>query len=819
MILSTTNDCVLTEAQWSQVRALFDTLVDLSPAGRTSRLNAPNLDSAVVHELHSLLAADRPGLLDGALPILGDLDDSAEYASLDTGATVGGFCIDRLIGRGGMGEVYLAHRDSADFSQAVALKMLRPEAVARAELFGAERRLLARLEHPGIARLIDGGIAPDHRPFMAMEYVEGRDVVLWCAEHKADLGTRLRLFLEVCDAVAYAHAQLVVHRDIKPANILVDGAGRVRLLDFGVARLVDLSSENRTMTQLLLTPDYAAPEQFEGSAPAVAADVYSLGAVLFELVAGRGPWKFDAASMPTVMRRLLHDDPPYPSKVATGTGVPSPQIAGDLDAIVLKAMRRNPQDRYPTANALSDDVRRHLAIKPVRARAGAASYVFRRFLRRNRWASAATAAGLFALLVGAGGVAWQSRQTRVERDIALAQAERAEAINQAVLTMFRDASDIGIASTSNARELIASTANRVVNALDPGSAKSSAVIGALADLYVLTENLDGSQKLLETALARGFGRRDPIGAAELKLKLAAPYASKFRNREARALLADADRIWRTNPARFRVERVDAVGVEAMMLRQEGKRAQGIALLQQNMPDAEVALADNGRDLATRYANLTLHMMEAGRLDEADALLRRSDAKLASTGQGNSPAALQLLQLRGGVVARRGDIKTAAEIFARSAALRRSLYGPSTGLAADLMQYARSLNKLDRPADALAALDEAQPMALKYAGAQSVPALMIDVSRVEALIKLGRLGEAQRIMSGVTPRMIASGPDGLMNGLRLQVDAKLALAQNEIRRASSSLANAETIFRKIGPPAAVFAKGVAPLREQIRAAGR
>ena len=809
----------LTGVEWAQVRTLFDKLVDLSPATREARLSETGLDPIVAAELRSLLAARRSGILDGSSPTLASEEPLPGYASLESGTVVGAFRIDRLIGRGGMGEVYIAHRDTADFVQSVALKVLRPEAAERADLFDAERRLLAGLEHPGIARLIDGGIAPDGRPYMAVEYVEGRNVSQWCDEEGVDLQTRLRLFLELCDAVVYAHGRLVVHRDIKPANILVDQSGRARLLDFGVAKLLDAAALDQTMTQALLTPDYAAPEQFEGAAPTVATDIYSLGAVLFELLTGRRPWQFEESALPTALRRLLHDDPPRPSEVAGVPTIPAAKIVGDLDAIVLKAMRRAPDARYPTANALAEDIRLYLAFKPVHARVGATSYTFRRFVRRHRWASLATAIGLLVLLVGAGGILWQSRQTRIERDIAIAQAERSEAVNQAVLTMFRDAGDTGTASSANARDLIATTASRLVNSLDPASPKSSAVIGALSDLYVMTENLEGSQKLLEAALSRGIGRNDPIGMAQLKLKLAPTYAAAHRAREARALLAGAEAVWDTDPDRFRVERVETVGVEAMMLRQEGKYAEGIALLQRNMPDAERALASNGRDLATRYANLAVHLIEAGRIDEAKALLKRSEAKVASTGQQNSPAALQLLQLRGVVAARLGDVTAAAATFGRAAAIRRSLYGPSAGLASDLMQYARALNKLGKPADALVALDEAQPMAIKYAGTQALPTLMVGMSRAEALVKLGRLDDAQEQLKAVTPAMIAAGPEGLLDGARLEVDAELAIAQRDFVRARTSLDHAEVIFQKVGPPAAVFAKGVAPLRQRISAASK
>lgn len=809
----------LTGAEWTQVRALFDTLIDLPPATREARLKTAELDPFIAAELRSLLAADRPGVLDGAPPTLEAVEPLPEYASLASGTIVGGFRIDRLIGRGGMGEVYLAHRESADFEQRVALKMLRPEAVGHSQLFDAERRLLAGLEHPGIARLIDGGIAPDGRPYMALEYVEGREITAWCAEQRAGLATRLKLFLELCDAVGYAHARLVVHRDIKPSNILVDEEGRARLLDFGVARLIDTAALDRTMTQALLTPDYAAPEQFGGGEPTVAADIYALGAVLFELLTARRPFGLDGAPLPTVLRRLLHDDPPLPSRVASDVNVPAARIAGDLDAIVLKAMRRAPAERYSSAAALAEDVQRHLGFRPVRAREGSTGYAFRRFLRRNRWAAAATAAGLAALLVGAGGIAWQARETRVERDIARAEAERSEAVNQAMMLMFREAADQGRAESVTARELIDTTAKRLAASLDPAAAESADVVGALSDLYVTMEDVKGSQALLEAALARGIGRGDPIGAARLKLKLAATLGATRRFAEARRLLASADRVWQTDPERFRVERVQATGTEAYMLRLDGKRQEGIALLLRNMPDAERAYAGNSRDLATRYANLVTHLVEANRLDEAEALIRRGDAMLVRSDLTRSPAALTLMQMRGSIASRRDDLAGAEAIFRRTVATRRELYGRSVGLAVDLLQHARSLIQLGRPAEALVRLDEAEPMAIEYFGAGTQPVLMTGLSRAEALAALGRLDEADRAVGKVAPGLREHGSESLLNGALFRTQALLALERGDLAASSAALNSAEAIFRKIGPAAAGLASGVEPLRKKILAAGQ
>ena len=242
-------------SEWSHIQSLFAELIDLDPAAQDGRLAAE--DDFIAGQLRSLLAASRhSGILDGAAPSSFETAPRRAYSSLAEGAIIGGFTIDHLIGRGGMGEVYAAHRSDRMFDQQVAIKLLRPEAAAHSELFDRERRLLAGLEHPGIARLIDGGVTPDGRPYMAMEYVTGEPIDAWCRTHDADLATRLRLFCDVCEAVAYAHGHLIVHRDLKPSNILVDGDGRARLLDFGIARLVEIEGESEALTTIaLMTPD------------------------------------------------------------------------------------------------------------------------------------------------------------------------------------------------------------------------------------------------------------------------------------------------------------------------------------------------------------------------------------------------------------------------------------------------------------------------------------------------------------------------------------------------------------------------------------
>ncbi len=377
----------------------------------------------------------------------------------------------------------------------------------------------------------------------------------------------------------------------------------------------------------------------------------------------------------------------------------------------MKALRREPGQRYSSVEALAADIRRFQAYLPVEARAGALGYRVRRFLRRNRWSVAAVSLIVAALLAGAIGVAWQAQRAAAERDAAMAQAERVEAVNQAMMLMFREASDRGQADSITARALIDSTASRLAASLDPDDGKSAAIVAALSDLYVLTENLPASQALLERAFARGIGWNDIAGTSRLKLKLAQAYGATRRFDEARRLLREAEAVWVTAPDRYRVERVEAASAEAYMLRLEGKADEGIALLMETMPEAEQAYATNSRDLATRTANLATHLVMANRITEAERVINRAETLLSRSDAMQSPAGLTLEKLRASILARRGDIREAEALFRKVASTRRELYGASFSLAVDLLQHGRMLNQLGRPAEALKVVNEARSMAI------------------------------------------------------------------------------------------------------------
>lgn len=436
--------------RWNRIDALFHAACEHEPAARDAFLTeACAGDAALLQEVRALLDADitesqriTKALVGATLELVVEGEQ--------VGRTAGPYRLVRELGQGGMGAVYLAERTDGQFEQQVALKLIRvgmgtAEVQAR---FRMERQILARLQHPGIARLLDGGVTSDGQPFFAMEFVEGERIDAYCERHRLPIVERLALFGAVCDAVAYAHANLVVHRDLKPDNILVTAEGKVRLLDFGIAKVVaddtDITIGLTTVGSRAMTPAYASPEQVLGEQVGTASDVYSLGVLLYELICGSRPYNLKALSPVEMQRAVCQVDPPRPSSrvaesmergtappLATGASLEATdvrrlerQVEGDLDVIAMKALRKEPERRYATVAALLDDIRRHLQGDPVQARPDTMRYRWRTRLRRHRpvWLTAA-ATVILTLTVAAIYV----QGVRRERDRARAAATAAEA--------------------------------------------------------------------------------------------------------------------------------------------------------------------------------------------------------------------------------------------------------------------------------------------------------------------------------------------------------------------------------------------------------
>ena len=335
------------QAAWQHINELWDELLNLPDGERDNRLQQFDCDEATRGELRKLLTATRKSAAFLEHTPAPRTHAAVVAETLSAGSVIDKYRIDALIARGGMGEVYRAQRADGHFEKPVAFKLAHREMAFDGRRFHNERQILANLEHPGIARLIDGGLTEQGLPYMVMELIDGEDILSYCDRHRLGLEQRLALFGQVCAAVGFAHRHLVVHRDLKPSNIMVTADGTVKLLDFGIAKLLgaDPTAEGQP-TLSLMTPDYAAPEQLEGKAPTTATDVYALGVLLFHMLSGRAPWNLRELPLPAALQRLLHTAPKSLSEAARDnpdTPVPEKLLRGDLDAVVAKALRPEPE--------------------------------------------------------------------------------------------------------------------------------------------------------------------------------------------------------------------------------------------------------------------------------------------------------------------------------------------------------------------------------------------------------------------------------------------------------------------------------------------
>ena len=796
------------ERLWNEISQVFDRLEPLDEPARDQGL--ARLDPEVATRVRALLdGSSRRGILDGRLP-----EGTAEPAigTLAVGTTIGDFTLQRFLGRGGMGEVYLATRSQAGFDQRVALKILRIDAVPNTALFARERRLLAQLEHPSIARLIDGGVTPEGRPWMAMAFVEGLPIDRWCADHRASLADRLRLFGEIGDAVAFAHANLIVHRDLKPGNILVDAQGRAMLLDFGIAKLIGDGSEATLATGALMTPEYAAPEQLEQAPVTIATDIHALGLLLCELLTGATPWRGVGGSLPTIVRRILREDPVPPSRIASAASpISAARLRGDLDAIVLKALRRNPVDRYATVSEMLDDLDRYRGTRPVKARSGSRRYRLGRYLRRNRWGVAAVAAIVLVLVLGAGGIALQAHRTAIERDNAIAEAKRSDAIVQTLTLMVAQA---GASSDLTLKQTLDQSAQRMLATLDR-SARSGAAVAALSDLYVNVQDAKGSHDLLTTALAKGIGGDDPVVTAQLKANLADAAMATGAKDDTVVLLDQAEKVLATDPARNAAALQQIVTTRAGLARRARDYDTAIALLKDSLPTAERAFAANDSALLTRYNNLLVYLIEANRLSEAGPIFERANRVLSQPGQRATIQALGIDQLRGAWQLRQGNPAAAEQIAASVVARRRRLFGETPGLATDLAQLAKAQLAERKYIEARAALYEARPLAMKYLGPQALPVIVIDLSLVQVLAELGDTDAAEQQLAQDRAVLAALPPTPLTPQLAL-TEAILAIKQGHKADAAAASGKAAAAFAAMGPAGAYGVQPLAKINARIAA---
>jgi len=690
----------------NQALKLFDTLVELSGAEREPRLLAlAQSDPELAQELQRLLAADaaESGLLDHGIKTVANtvfnalLVDQFALNALCAGAAIGGFTLLRPLGEGGMGEVWLAERRLAqaqgDFIQRVALKLLKRgmDSDALVRRFVQERKILAELNHPHIARFVDGGVSTDGRLYYAMEFVEGVSIQEYVRRNKLDVRACVQLMSAVCDAVAHAQAHLVVHRDLKPSNILVDENAQPRVLDFGIAKLLDSSDPQQTATELrAMTPVYAAPEQILGEPISTATDVYALGVILYQLLTETLPHQRSGAliSLAQEVRKETIQRPSTALRRSTAkTGEKTTsieqaraarEIAGDLDTVLLMALRQEPARRYANAAALGSDLRAWLADMPVAAQVDTHSYRVRTFVRRNRGFVVSISAVILALIAGFSAAVWQAQIARAQ----LARAEqatlRANVVRDFFVARLEDAKPGVNNSLTMSDWMLASIPKIDSELLDAPEAQAEIGVSFAKGLSMLGRHAEAITTL-DTALLR-IGQlkyEDRTRVAAEALQLRGSNHLKLGNyreseRDLRQSLVFFDQVpgqgIKVRQGRLRVG-TTLVGLSNSL----GRTREALAIAQGNLREKIALLGADAAALAVDYNNVGAMLNALGRYPEARIAFARS-LKLLETSGADSRGRAHVIEALVGLEADQGNLEQARIQLDLAKALRTAQFG-------------------------------------------------------------------------------------------------------------------------------------------------
>ncbi len=778
---------------WERLSPLLDHLLDLDDAtarqaflrdlGRTTPDVAAHLEALLV--AHDRAAAS--GFLAGA-----PAHPGPPVAGALAGMTVGAYTLERPLGMGGMGTVWLGRRSDGQFTGTVAVKLVNLAMIdARtADRFAHEASVLARLTHPNIARLYDAGVTALGQPYLVLEFVEGQRIDHHADARRLDVRQRLDLFLQVADAVAHAHANLIVHRDLKPSNILVDAGGRVKLLDFGIAKLVGDGHDATATRGGALTPEYAAPEQVSGGAITTATDVYALGVLLFRLLIGQHPTAQGARTPVEYLRAL--DAPADRLTVAlsraeargeaeaiAGTrGTTAARLrrlcGGDLETVTAMALRHDPAARYANVVALADDVRRYLRRRAVSAVPDSPWYRLRLLVARRRVESTAVAVAAVAALAGGASAVWQAREAAAERDFAVRQMQRAQAMNDLNEFVLTDAAPLGhsfTAGTVLARaEAIAMKQQRGDVALQIDT------LITIGRQYASQDESDHSRRVMERAYSLSRGVSD----VSLRSKAACGYASTIADdgsyAQAKEMATDALRALPAG-AQYVLDRVFCQTLLGHIERTGPTPAVAVDLLRQ----AHDELNASGLGSPLLHLSVMMQLAEsnraAGRTREAARGFAEAYELLLGLGRGDTETAGTLLNNWGLTMLDLGQPREAERVFRRAVAIASADGSESSVSPMLLTNLARPLMDLGRYREAADLADRAASLA-SDAGYTIVynQGLLL---RASAYRMLGDLGRAKELLDDFAERARRDLPPGHMAHDILVIDrGRLAAAAGD-----------------------------------------
>ena len=713
--------------QWDVIATLFEQAVELSASDRDDFLVHHCLDTRVRREVDRMLRAHeratgflRESAAEASAELIGN-----EIPFEEVPESIGPYRLVREIARGGMGVVFLAERRDGEFDQQVAVKVLQGGSHASEvrQRFIAERQILASLEHENIARIYDGGLLDDGRPYFVMEFVDGLPIDGFCDTYGCSLRRRLEVLAGVADAVRFAHHNFVVHRDLKPSNILIKNDGTVKLLDFGVAKvLAGEGASDLSLTQTgtrWMTPEYAAPEQVLGRPATTATDVYQLGVVAYKLLTGVSPFGTEGRSMFEIERRIVEDEADLPSAAALSEKAPlaadqrrrrSKALRGDLDAILLKSLRKDPAGRYASAGEFADDIRRYLASKPVRARKGNTLYRARKYISRNRFGVAAAVAAILA--VSSYVVTLTVQQNRIEREVV-----KARRVTDVLTSIFQQADPYDPDNRDRVEAAITVLEPAVASVLDGLSEEpevQAELLFKLGDIYRLLGEFPRAKDLLARAISL---REELSGSRSLELApMLAEYSrvvsgdssiwaleravdlwqsaggSSDRHAQARAEVRLASLLSSSDPRRAQLaER----GLDALK-RMHGERSMEVARIMNSHPGPfaekqgmlalreEIAsiyienLGEDTRETAEALANLSLAYDDDGQDAKALEMMQRAyDVSMRVEGMYHPNVSVIAINL-GALLHEAGDFEAADTMFTAALEIRQRMSAAGSG---------------------------------------------------------------------------------------------------------------------------------------------
>jgi eukaryotic-like serine/threonine-protein kinase len=825
--------------RWKVVSPYFDRALDM---------DADELDRwmALLRDYDPALARDLAHLLDERRAVLeeGFLEGShllADESQPLAGQVLGAYRLLSPLGQGGMGTVWLAERADGRFEGRAAVKLLSLSMIGMTrvraeERFVREGSLLARLAHPNISRLIDAGVSVTGQPYLVLEYVDGMPIDRYCDAHQLGIEARIRLFLEVLAAVAHAHANLVVHRDLKPSNVLVSDAGQVKLLDFGIAKLLE-GSDGRVLTHdgaSALTPEFAAPEQVTGNQITTATDVYSLGVLLYLLLGGRHPAGGGFTSPADLVKAIVDNEPQKLSDAVANTTpgdaarrATTPEklsrlLRGDLDTIIAKTLRKNPAERYQSVSALADDLRRYLAHHPIAARPDTLAYRATKFVGRHA-RSLVIGTGVMVLIGSV--VGFYAIRLAAERDRAHAEAAKSAKVSELMMDLLTGADPYRDKPDPTVRAVLDAGAERAQQELATQPDTLAEMLTVIGRVYQRLELLDKAQPILERALALGRGIPGPEHprVAQTLNDLGVLLRMKGDNAGSVAMLEEALAMRR----RLLGERHQDVAVTLSELGRSygslGQRDRAESLAREALTMRRALFGEQHRETATSLGDLGLLLWQRGDLTGAEPLLRRSLEISRQTLGDNHPNVSSGLSNLGLVVAERGDYRTAESLFREALEIRRRVLGadhPSLAVPLNNLGYAlREEGKYD---DAIANLQEAVTLATRSSGANSAPVAHYETNLARIYLAAGNAARAEPLLrTSLASRRMTLGNDDWRTATTesllgaaltslarydeaegLLLDAKRTLKDvpgAQSREASATIARLRTLYEATGRP--------------------